>query len=185
MDNTRTSKHLSLVLRHAPEIIGIELDSAGWAQVNDLLLALNKSGEPITRSELEHIVATSAKQRFAFSSDRKRIRANQGHSVPVDLDLPAYAPPMHLFHGTTARFWQSIEKTGLHKAKRHHVHLHADRAVARKVGARRGKPIVLEIDTTAMSQAGHVFYRSENGVWLTDKVPPEYLRRLDDSDLPA
>jgi len=181
MDAIRVSKRLSQVLRHAPETIGIALDCEGWIDISELLAALNASGFSITEEQLARVVATSDKQRFAFSADHKRIRANQGHSVPVDLGLPTQTPPRILFHGTVAKFWESIQKSGLHKAKRHHVHLHEDKTFARNVGARRGKLIVLEVDTATMHDAGYRFYRSENGVWLTDHVPPHYLRRLDDA----
>jgi putative RNA 2'-phosphotransferase len=130
----------------------------------------------MTRAELEEIVATSEKKRFALSADGRRIRANQGHSVDVDLNLQPIAPPELLYHGTVAKFLPSIRAQGLLKGQRHHVHLSADRATAETVGERRGVPIVLTVRSADMVRAGHLFYRSENGVWLTDHVPPPFLQ---------
>lgn len=169
------SKFLSLVLRHQPELIGIVLDDAGWTDVDTLLAKARAKGTSITRDELVEIVKSSDKQRFALSSDGTRIRANQGHSVEVELDLPPTPPPAVLLHGTVDKFLDSIRKTGLVKGSRHHVHLSADLETASKVGARRGKPVLLEIRADAMADRGHVFYRSANGVWLVDHVPPEFI----------
>lgn len=169
------SKFLSLVLRHQPELIGIVLDDAGWTDVDTLLAKAGAKGTSITRDELVEIVKSSDKQRFALSPDGTRIRANQGHSVEVELDLPPTPPPAVLLHGTVDRFLDSIRKTGLIKGSRHHVHLSADHTTASKVGERRGKPVLLEIRADAMADAGHVFYRSANGVWLVDHVPPEFI----------
>lgn len=173
--STKTSKFLSLVLRHEPERIGITLDDAGWTDVNVLLAAAAAHGVAVTREELEQIVASSDKQRFALSPDGARIRANQGHSVPVELGLAPLAPPMLLYHGTPSRFVDSIRATGLRKGERHHVHLSADAETARIVGSRRGPPVILIVRAADMAAAGHVFYRSENGVWLVDHVPPAFL----------
>jgi len=170
------SKFLSLVLRHDPARIGLVLDAAGWTEVDELLARVNAHGVALTREELETIVTTSDKQRFAFSEDRTRIRANQGHSIAVELDLPPVVPPALLYHGTVERFLTAIRVEGLRKGQRHHVHLSADRATAEKVGARRGRPAVLIVDAAAMTARGIQFFRSENGVWLTDHVPPEFLR---------
>lgn len=170
-----TSKFLSLVLRHQPERIGIVLDDAGWTDVDTLLARAAAHGTSITRDELAEIVRSSDKQRFALSPDGTRIRANQGHSVEVALDLPPAPPPAVLYHGTVDRFLDSIRRSGLIKGARHHVHLSADRETAAKVGARRGKPVLLEIRADAMADAGHVFYRSANGVWLVEAVPPEFV----------
>ncbi len=167
------SRFLSLVLRHKPEVIGIALDAQGWVDVDVLLAALRAHGRSVTREELERVVATSDKKRFALEGDR--IRAHQGHSVDVDLDLRPEAPPPRLYHGTVARFVESIRREGLVRGQRHHVHLSADVATAKSVGGRRGAPVVLEVDAAAMARDGHVFYRSANGVWLTDHVPPAYL----------
>jgi putative RNA 2'-phosphotransferase len=169
------SKFLSLVLRHQPEKIGITLDAAGWVSVRELLDACGRHGVALTREQLDEVVATSDKKRFAFSDDALRIRANQGHSVEVELGYTPLAPPDVLFHGTVDRFLASIHEKGLIKGERHHVHLSADEETAAKVGQRRGKPVILKINAAKMHGAGHVFYRSENGVWLTDHVPAEFI----------
>ncbi len=171
----RESKFLSLVLRHEPARIGITLDASGWTDVAALLAACAAHGVPITRDDLAQIVATSDKQRFALSPDGARIRANQGHSVDVELGLAPASPPTRLYHGTVAAALSSIRATGLEKRARHHVHLSADRETATRVGARHGRPVVLVVRADAMVTAGHTFFRSENGVWLTDRVPPTFL----------
>ena len=171
-----TSKLLSLVLRHRPELIGIALDEGGWVQVDELLAALAAHGRPLTRAQLERLVATSDKQRFALDGDR--IRASQGHSVPVDLGLSPVPPPRELFHGTPVRNVDAILREGLRKGQRHHVHLSPDVATATRVGARRGTAAVLLVEAAAMAADGHVFLRSANGVWLVDSVPARYLRRV-------
>ena len=171
----QTSKFLSLVLRHDPAKVGIALDDAGWTDVATLLDALARHGHPLTRAELDELVRTSDKQRYALSPDGTRIRANQGHSVEVELDLPAAVPPAVLYHGTVAEFLDSIRAQGLIKGSRHHVHMSADVETAKKVGGRRGKPVILIVRAEAMAAAGHVFFRSANGVWLTDHVPPAFL----------
>lgn len=176
--DVKNSKLLSFVLRHKPEEIGISLNQAGWTRVSDLLDALARYGKPMTRHELETLVASSDKQRFAFNGDRSMIRANQGHSVAVDLGLAPVTPPETLFHGTARRFVASILREGLAKKKRHHVHLHADREVAFVVGRRRGEAVMLAIDAAAMHAGGHRFYLSQNDVWLTDEVPPQYIRSI-------
>ena len=171
----KISKFLSLVLRHDPARIGITLDSAGWTDVDALLAAAAAHGVSITRDELAQIVATSDKQRFALSPDGARIRANQGHSVEVELELAPATPPPVLYHGTVDRFLESIRAQGLIKGERHHVHLSADLATAQKVGGRRGKPVVLEVRAGEMSEAGHTFFVSANGVWLTEAVPAAFI----------
>jgi putative RNA 2'-phosphotransferase len=168
-----TSKFLSLVLRHDPARIGIVLDEHGWTDVAALLAACAAHGQLITRAELEQIVATSDKQRFALSEDGTRIRANQGHSVEVDLDLEPAVPPARLYHGTIDRFVGAIRASGLVRGERHHVHLSADVETAKKVGGRRGRPVVLTVRADEMT--GHVFYRSANGVWLVEHVPAELI----------
>jgi putative RNA 2'-phosphotransferase len=173
--STRTSKFLSLVLRHEPERIGIVLDASGWTDVDGLLAAAAAHGVAISRADLEQIVATSDKQRFALSADGTRIRANQGHSVEVDLALAPATPPERLYHGTVARFVESIRARGLLKGERHHVHMSADIETAMRVGNRRGEAVVLVVRSGAMAAAGHVFFRSENGVWLVEHVPPAFL----------
>ncbi|HEX6970060.1 MAG TPA: RNA 2'-phosphotransferase [Micromonosporaceae bacterium] len=173
----RLSKRLSKVLRHDPGQVGLVLDPAGWVPVSDLLAALG-----IERAELDAVVAENDKQRFAVERGPdgvERIRANQGHSVPVDLGLRPIRPPERLYHGTSAAALDSIHATGLHRGKRHHVHLSADVTSAIRVGARRrGTVAVITVDSAAMARDGYVFYRSANGVWLTDAVPPAYLRTV-------
>lgn len=174
--NVRKSKFLSLVLRHEPARAGIVLDAAGWVEVDTLLRGCAKAGVTISRKELERLVAESDKQRFALSEDGLRIRANQGHSVEVELQLAPQVPPAVLYHGTAERFLAAILAGGLEKRARHHVHLSAERATAATVGGRHGRPVVLTVAAGEMHAAGHVFFRSANGVWLTDQVPPQYLR---------
>jgi putative RNA 2'-phosphotransferase len=172
---TELSKFLSFVLRHRPEAVGISLDAHGWVEIERLLSAFRTHGKPLTRPLLDEIVSTSPKQRFAISEDGARIRASQGHSVEVDLAYEPAAPPEVLFHGTVAANLAAIRADGLRKMARHHVHLSPDAATARVVGARRGKPLVLEIAAGRMARAGHVFFRSANGVWLTEHVPGEFI----------
>ena len=171
----RTSKFLSLVLRHRPDKIGLMLDAQGWANVDELLRKANQHGVALTRDRLQQVVAQNDKQRFAFNADGTRIRANQGHSIKIDLGLEPIAPPRHLYHGTATRFLTSIRQKGLVRGQRDHVHLSPDEATARKVGARHGESIVLVVNAGEMHAAGFIFYRSANGVWLTDHVPVEYL----------
>jgi putative RNA 2'-phosphotransferase len=175
MSATRSSKFLSLILRHEPARVGITLDPSGWTDVDALLAALARHGHPLTREQLAELVASSDKQRFAMSADGTRIRANQGHSVDVELGLPPATPPTFLFHGTVASALEGIQASGLEKRSRHHVHLSSDLGTATKVGSRRGAPILLTIRAADMVAAGHVFFRSENGVWLTDRVPAEFI----------
>jgi len=172
----QTSKFLSYVLRHRPDSIGIALDENGWIAVDELLDAAGRSGKRLSREQLERVVATNDKQRFALSDDGLRIRASQGHSVKVDLDLTAKEPPELLYHGTVERFLEAIRTQGLQRGRRHHVHLSIDEVTATKVGSRRGKPVILVVEAGRMHSAGHEFYRSANNVWLTGEVPPEYLR---------
>lgn len=170
------SKFLSLVLRHQPERIGLLLDQNGWASLEDLIHLANKQGWQLTQAAIEEVVATNEKQRFSLSEDGKRIRANQGHSIAVDLNLLAVTPPEWLFHGTVERFLPSIRLQGLQRGKRLQVHLTADVAVAGDVGARRGVPVVLSVASGAMFRAGYVFYQAENGVWLTEAVPLVFIK---------
>ncbi|MFG2333554.1 RNA 2'-phosphotransferase [Streptomyces sp. NPDC048604] len=177
MDERRTvkvSKYLSKHLRHQPERIGLALDAQGWTEIDALLRAAAAHGFPITRAELDHVVAANDKKRFAIEGTR--IRASQGHTVEIDLDLPEAEPPAYLYHGTVARFLDAIRAEGLRPMARHHVHLSVDRETATRVGARRGRPVVLSVDAGAMHRDGHVFHLSANGVWLTDAVPPRYIR---------
>lgn len=172
---TRVSRRLSFVLRHNPGAIGIRLDAGGWVDVGVLLEALAAHGLVLTRRQLEDLVAANDKQRFALDQGGARIRANQGHSVAVDLGLTVAVPPPTLYHGTVAAALESIAARGLLRGQRHHVHLSPDAASARRVGARRGSPVVLIVDAAAMSGAGTPFFRSANGVWLTQHVPTRYL----------
>ena len=170
MDVVRVSKRLAYVLRHHPESVGLTLDAAGWADVDELLAAVR-----LTRAELDHVVATNDKRRFTFDESGTRIRASQGHSRPVQLGYASLRPPDVLFHGTVERFLDAILTEGLRPGRRHAVHLSPDVATARVVGGRRGRPVVLRVDAAAMATDGHVFTRSDNGVWLVDAVPPRYL----------
>jgi putative RNA 2'-phosphotransferase len=174
-ETIRTSKFLSLVLRHEPERVGLQLDEAGWVAVDALLEAVNRHGVSLARKQLDHIVASSEKQRFAFSDDGLRIRANQGHSVEVELGYAPATPPDLLYHGTPEKFVAAIRREGLLKMERHHVHLSVDKATTLQVGARRGRPVLLTIRAGDMHRAGHVFYRSANNVWLVDDVPPKFI----------
>lgn len=174
-EDIRTSKLLSLLLRHRPEAGALRLDAGGWANVDDVLAALARAGRRIDRARLEQIVRTSDKRRFAFSDDGRSVRAQQGHSVEVELGHAVAPPPAVLFHGTVADALPAIRREGLRRGARHHVHLSADVESARAVGARRGVPIVITIDAAAMAADGHAFFVSPNGVWLTDHVPPQYL----------
>ncbi len=173
--STRISKFLSLVLRHQPASFGITLDSAGWTSVDALLAACAKHDVRFTRAELLEVVATSDKQRFAVSPDGSQIRANQGHTVAVELELATAVPPAVLYHGTVDRFVEGIRTHGLLKGQRHHVHLTADLETAKKVGGRRGKPVILEVRAAEMVAAGMSFSISQNGVWLIEHVPPAYI----------
>jgi putative RNA 2'-phosphotransferase len=176
VDPVRTSKRLARVLRHAPESAGVTLDDGGWVGVPALLDGLATHGAPLTRAELEHLVATSDRQRFELDAGRDRIRARQGHSVPVDLGLEPVQPPAVLYHGTPGRNLDAILAEGLLRGSRHHVHLSPDRATAMRVGSRRGPAVVLAVDAGGLWRDGHVFLVTGNGVWLTDVVPPGYLR---------
>jgi putative RNA 2'-phosphotransferase len=172
----RVSKFLSRHLRHAPEDLGLTLEPGGWVRVDDLLAGCKRAGMPIDLSLLREVVADNDKQRFAFDETGERIRASQGHSVEIDLQLTPQTPPDVLYHGTAQSTLASILSTGLRPMARHHVHLSAASATARKVGARHGKPVVLIVDAAGMCRDEYTFYCSANGVWLVDEVPPPYLR---------
>lgn len=174
-DLVRTSKFLSLVLRHDPAKFGVVLDGAGWTSVDALLEACRAHRYPIDRRLLEEIVVTSDKQRFSFDATGTRIRASQGHSVEVELGYQPASPPPLLYHGTATRFIAAIRAEGLKKMARHHVHLSADEVTARAVGQRHGKPAVLVIDAAAMAKDGLAFFLSANGVWLVDHVPVRFV----------
>lgn len=174
-ENIRISKLLSYVLRHNPGHVGIQLDENGWASVDDLLRQLNLHGEKLTRDILKEVVATNTKNRFKLNENLMMIRASQGHSIDIDLNYELKEPPSLLFHGTAERNLASIQKEGLQKMNRHHVHLSADQETAHKVGQRHGKPVVLVVRALTLFEEGHPFYLSENGVWLTGHVPSKYI----------
>ena len=175
----KISKYLSKHLRHQPERIGITLNKGGWVEVDNLLRACKKNNFPISRPELEEVVINNDKKRFSFDQTGNFIRANQGHSVEIDLQLEPQIPPNILYHGTGHKSVKSILATGLSKMSRHHVHLSLNITTAKKVGARHGRPVVLAVDAIAMHDNGYIFYCSDNGVWLVDSVPPEYLKILE------
>ena len=172
------SKYISLILRHKPEVIGIQLDEHGWADVSELLAGIGRT-EPIDMALLEKIVAEDEKQRYSFNDDKTLIRANQGHSIPVDVELEEVVPPERLYHGTGEKYVSSIDAMGLIPKSRLYVHLSGDVETAVKVGKRHGKPVVYIVDSRKMAADGFVFYRSVNGVWLTKEVPVKYLGKLD------
>jgi len=176
MNTTQISKLISLVLRHHPERLGLALDAHGWADTSALIDAINAI-QPFDMEQLEAIVRADLKQRYAFSPDKARIRANQGHSIPVDLELKPRTPPAILWHGTGERFVSAILREGLKPMGRQYVHLSADPDTAVKVGRRHGRPVLFTVDAVRMAGDGLLFYRSENGVWLTDAVPPQYLKK--------
>ena len=174
----KISKFMSKFLRHSPQDLGLTLQPGGWVGVDEFLDASkNIAGFHISRDELERVVATDNKSRYSFDGTSMLIRANQGHSVEVDLQLEEKEPPEFLWHGTVERFLESIFATGLNKGQRHHVHLSIDLDTATKVGSRRGTPVILRIDSGRMYEQGFKFYLSANGVWLTDEVPTEFIHR--------
>lgn len=184
-DATRLSKFLSLVLRHRPDRIGLALDPQGWCAVDELIERSRKAGHDFDRQQLTALVAANDKQRFTLSADGSRIRAAQGHSMPVELGLTPQLPPMTLYHGTATRFLPAILREGLKPRSRRHVHLSADPAVAVQVGQRHGKPLVLAVAAGRMHAAGALFWCADNGVWLCDAVAPAYLTRLDEAGQPV
>ena len=167
--------HIALVLRHNPKVAGIKLDENGWADVDELIAGVRRNGYAIDRDILDTIVATDKKGRFAYSADKTKIRANQGHSISVDVGMEEKRPPAVLYHGTAEKYIESIRREGINKMSRNYVHLSADEDTAVNVGSRHGKPIVLKIDTEGMYKDGHIFYISLNGVWQTDFVPFKYV----------
>lgn len=178
MNNSRLvkiSKYLSKHLRHQPERIGIILAPGGWVGVDELLAACQTHSFPINRNELHEVVANNDKKRFSFDSTGALIRANQGHSIEVDLQLEPRIPPNVLYHGTGHGAVEAILSEGLCKMSRHHVHLSSDITTAQKVGSRHGRPVVFQVDAATMYENGYIFYCSDNGVWLVDWVPSEYL----------
>lgn len=174
----KISKHLSYYLRHRPQELGLELMPGGWVSVEQLLAAFHARHFPLSQQDLETVVISNDKQRFSFDSTKTLIRANQGHTTPVDLQLQAVTPPDVLYHGTGAEAVKSILTQGLLKMSRHHVHLSLDLDTARKVAQRKGKPVIFQVNALTMYQNGYQFYRSDNGVWLVETVPPAYLVQL-------
>jgi putative RNA 2'-phosphotransferase len=175
IDNTRLSKFLSYVLRHKPDAIGLTLDSQGWASIDELITKANAAGTRFDQVALLRVVETSDKKRFSVSPDGLRIRAAQGHSVSVELGLSPRQPPPVLYHGTATRFVDSILAEGLKPQARQYVHLSLDEATALRVGERHGKAYIFRVDALAMRAKGFIFYLSDNGVWLTERVSPEFL----------
>ena len=181
MTLTQTSRYISLILRHKPETIGITLDEHGWANVDELIAGVNKT-HPLTMELLREIVRADEKQRYSFNEDETLIRANQGHSIPVDVELTELEPPEVLYHGTGQKYVGSIDHQGLIPKSRLYVHLSTDKETAVKVGRRHGVPVVYTIQASAMFRGGYSFYRSVNGVWLTKKVPVKYLEKCSPSE---
>ncbi|MBQ6490599.1 MAG: RNA 2'-phosphotransferase [Solobacterium sp.] len=177
MSYQKTSKYISLILRHQPEVIGITLDEHGWADTDALIEGVNRT-YPLTMEILEEIVRTDEKQRYSFNEDHTRIRANQGHSIPVDVELQEAEPPEILYHGTGEKYTVSIDQEGLIPKSRLYVHLSKDQETAVRVGQRHGKPAVYMIDAGSMYRDGHPFFLSANGIWLVKKVPVQYLYRI-------
>ena len=179
MNLTKLSIFISMILRHRPEVIDIALDEHGWADVEQLIDGVRRCREPaFDRAALDEIVATDNKQRYSYSEDGTLIRANQGHSIPVDVELPVAEPPEYLWHGTGEKYVQSIDCMGLLPRSRLYVHLSADTDTARIVGKRHGRPVIYRVHTGRMAADGHTFYLSVNGVWLTKAVPVEYLEKM-------
>ena len=173
-----TSKFISLILRHRPEAAGITLDEHGWADVQELIRGINAAGRyRLDEKRLEVIVRTDEKQRYSFNEDHTLIRANQGHSIPVDVELEKKTPPAVLYHGTGEKYTASIDEQGLIPKSRLYVHLSSDPETAKKVGSRHGRPVIYTVDCAAMTEDGYVFYLSANKVWLTKNVPAKYLRK--------
>jgi putative RNA 2'-phosphotransferase len=177
MSLTDTSRFISLILRHKPEVIGITLDERGWASVDELIAGVART-RVFNMEMLEEIVRSDEKMRYSFNEDKTKIRANQGHSVHVDVELTELPPPPLLYHGTGEKYVPSIEKTGLIPKTRLYVHLSSEYATAQNVGSRHGKPVVFKVDTERMAKDGHKFFLSKNGVWLTKSVPAEYLEKI-------
>ena len=178
MDLNNISKYMSLILRHKPDVIGIELDEHGWANVNDLISGIEKDNHGFNFELLEEIVRSDSKQRYSFNDDKSLIRANQGHSVNVDVELKEKEPPEYLYHGTVEKYVKSINQDGLIPKSRLYVHLSKDIKTAEIVGKRHGKEVVYCIDSRQMYRDGYKFYLSENGVWLTKEAPVKYLEMV-------
>lgn len=177
-DLVKLGKYLSLILRHKPEVINIVLDQHGWANVDELIEGINNTGRYINKEILDKIVKTNNKNRYQYNIDHTKIRASQGHSINVDVDLQERIPPDYLYHGTAIDYLDKIKKSGIKKMKRLYVHLSKDIETAKNVGKRHGQPVVLVIDTKAMVEAGARFYYSNNGVWLCDDIDYEYVKEV-------
>ncbi|HBJ1650855.1 TPA: RNA 2'-phosphotransferase [Clostridium botulinum] len=175
----KASKFMSLVLRHKPQEIGLKLNQYGYMSVKDLINGMNNKGYNITKEDIERIVKDDDKQRYSFSSDKLNIRANQGHSININLELEEKEPPIVLYHGTSTKFLENILNEGIKKQKRQYVHLSNDIETATKVGKRHGELVILEVNTQQMHEQGNKFYLSKNGVWLTDFVPRKFINILD------
>ena len=175
----QTSRYISLILRHRPDVIGITLDEHGWADVKELIAGVSRT-HPLDLEELREIVRTDEKGRYAFSEDGSKIRATQGHSVNVDVELRQLDPPEHLWHGSASKYEDSIDREGLLPKSRLYVHLSQDVETARKVGSRHGSPVIYRVDAARMAQDGYAFYLSQNNVWLTKHVPVLYLHKMSD-----
>lgn len=178
-EDVKLGRFLSLVLRHNPSVIGISLDENGWALVEELLEGMQKTGKKLTREQLERIVKENNKKRYSFNEDHTKIRANQGHSITVDVELKKMKPPSALYHGTASRFLLSIQQQGITRQNRQYVHLSSDVETAFRVGSRHGFPVVLEIQAQKMQAEGYSFYLSENQVWLTEIVPFRYVKVIE------
>ena len=177
-DDVSLGRFISLILRHKPETIGIELDGEGWADVDELIDGVNRAGKYIDRETLERIVCENNKKRYTLSPDGKRIRANQGHSIDVHIEMEKHDPPDKLYHGTAERFLDSIKESGIKRMSRQYVHLSPDVETAFAVGKRHGKPIVLVIDAASMAADGYVFMLSANGVWQSEDIPWKYVAEV-------
>lgn len=177
-NDIKLGKFISLVLRHDPQAAGITLDEHGWADVDELLTGVCQTGRKIDMDTLDRIVWENSKQRYSFNADHAKIRANQGHSLQVDVELTAVEPPQYLYHGTSTRFLPPIRREGIRKMNRQYVHLSGDYQTAVEVGRRHGSPVVITINAEAMARDGITFYRSENGVWLCERVKPQYFAEI-------
>lgn len=178
MSLIRISRYISMILRHQPQKIGITLDKHGWARVDELIEGVSRT-HTLDFSMLEEIVATDDKQRYSFNEDKTLIRANQGHSIPVDVELEETNPPQYLYHGTGEKYVASIDNMGLIPKARLYVHLSRDIDTAINVGSRHGTPVVYRVNSGRMAEDGFKFYLSANNVWLTDRVPAEYLEKIE------
>lgn len=183
MNDIELGKFISLILRHKPETIGIKIDTNGWVNVNDLINGIKRKGFKIDFQILSNLVENNDKQRFTFNEDKTKIRANQGHSLHVELNLEELTPPVILYHGTSKRFLDKILQEGLTKQGRNHVHLSVDEKTALEVGKRYGIPVLLKIDSKRMSEDGIRFFKSKNNVWLTEYVSTRYFINIDLTDI--